>query len=575
MKNVKICEIRQGSRSNYPHLISNDEKYLFCCSHQLGDYNTGDMIFCIHKPRNKAFFTVFTGEEVYTLPNLSTNEWGFEYEGQTYFARKNDVLQKLRVMDQMIIPPGWDWRRPLGRNQIYPLWNAEISRPKDRLARVNDLQLIFRKGDAYELLEYCNKELLLRTEIPECSEIEEEISLYGTPSVYEPETDYQEEEVACVETIPATIKFNDKYRQVLMAIKTKPFVLLAGISGVGKTRLVKSLAYKACFEKELQHSDKPGNFELIKVKPDWYDSSELIGYATQRAGSLKYNVTAFMRFIVKAWCYSHVPFFLCLDEMNLAKVEQYFAEYLSILETRQFNDGRIISEAFISSDDIQLYSEEDALFWRKIGLKDNEPLCLQFLSSGITLPPNLVVVGTVNMDETTHAFSRKVLDRAMTIEMNEFNMKEGLEVSDDNGEYTTNYINAEFLNNKFHDVNTAYHKHLDVSRKVIKELENINAVLLNSHFRFAYRVRNEILIYCAHNEELLPPDTPQDNWLNICLDEMIMMKILSRIEGNEKKCMHIIKELLQKIKYKFPASSKKLTQMLHQLSNSGYTSFWN
>lgn len=573
MENVKICEIRQGSRSNYPHLISNDEQYLFCCSHQLGDYNFGDKIFCIHKPRNKAFYAELSGEEVYTRYNFLPDEWSFEYNGEEYAARKNDVLQKCRIIDQMIIPPGWKWRKQLGRNQIYPLCNAEISRPRDRLARVNDLQLIFKKGPVYEFLEYCNKHLIKRAEMQPYSVVEDEIPSYGTKvSIYEP--DKQVASSAEVQQ-PGALGFNSKYRKIFMAGKTKPFLLLAGISGIGKSRLVRSLAYLTCAEKVLRNVDRPGNFELIKVKPDWRDSSEVIGYTTQRADGLKYNVTDFIRFIVKAWRYLHVPFFLCLDEMNLAKVEQYLAEFLSIMETRRFYDGHIHSDAFISNEEIQLYSKEDPFFWLKMGLTNDEPLCEQFLLSGITLPPNLIVIGTVNMDETTHSFSRKVLDRAMTIEMNEVNLNDGFGAYDNDWQYPETYICTDLLDKTLYDANTAYHKHPEIGRKVIKELENINNALSDSPFRFAYRVRDEILMYCVYNRELMSSRVSLDKWFNTCFDEMIMMKILSRIEGNEKKCGRVLRSLLDRINTKFPESYQKLKQMQYQLINAGYTSFWN
>lgn len=123
----------------------------------------------------------------------------------------------------------------------------------------------------------------------------------------------------------------DKY---LVAIQTKPFLLLAGISGTGKSRIVRELAFKSC-PSYLRDKDgtSPGNYCMIEVKPNWHDSSELLGYHSNIAG--KYQFKKFVRFLVKAKMFPDVPFFVCLDEMNLAPVEQYFAEILSILETRK------------------------------------------------------------------------------------------------------------------------------------------------------------------------------------------------------------------------------------------------
>jgi hypothetical protein len=562
MENVQICEIAMGGSSTYPHIVSKDEKNIFCCSNRLENYKIGDKVYCIYKSLNKAFFAVISSERIPTKENFLLDEWVFEYEDQRYIARQGDVMQLLHVLDQRIIPPDWGWRRPLN-SQVYPIWNTHIDDALARLAKVNDLQRIFKKGPGFKLLESCSKLLRQHSEMKENGAVAQELPVPKI-TLYEP----------CIPKV-SELPFSDTYRQVLMAIKTKPFILLAGISGVGKSRLVRTLAYKTCIETTLRYPDKPGNFELIKVKPDWLDSSELMGYTTQRSGSLRYNVTPFIRFIVKAWRYQHIPFFLCLDEMNLARVEQYFAEFLSILETRRFNEDRLYSDPFICREDIQLYSEEDESFWKKLGSAGDEDLCRQFLSSGITIPPNLIVMGTVNVDETTHSFSRKVFDRAMTIEMNEVDMNKGVEVLENDWEYPEKYISATFLLGQLQDINEAYNINPVAGRLVLNELEEINALLLNSSFRFGYRARNEILTYCIYNGALLPLGTPVRKWLYICLDEMIMMKILSRIEGNEKKCSSIIKSLLVKLAHNYPTSHKKLLQMQGQLNNNGYTSFWN
>ena len=116
--------------------------------------------------------------------------------------------------------------------------------------------------------------------------------------------------------------------QFVTAIKSKPFILLAGISGTGKSRIVRQLAYATGGENP-EKVQKPYNYEMISVHPNWHDSTELLGYVTRVSGNPEYIVTDFLKFIAKAWFYEGIPFFLCLDEMNLAPVEQYFAEYLT------------------------------------------------------------------------------------------------------------------------------------------------------------------------------------------------------------------------------------------------------
>lgn len=180
------------------------------------------------------------------------------------------------------------------------------------------------------------------------------------------------------------------------------------------------MAFESCPDIPALRSDKtaPGNYELIEVKPNWHDSSELLGYESEIGGP-HYVVTPFVRFLVKAMRYPNVPFFVCMDEMNLAPVEQYFAEFLSVLESRKLlADGIITSEPLIKAEVFTKYADQ---LHRDLDITDTETYKAVYdrlKNDGLRLPSNLIVVGTVNMDETTHQFSRKVIDRAMTIEMN-------------------------------------------------------------------------------------------------------------------------------------------------------------
>ena len=134
------------------------------------------------------------------------------------------------------------------------------------------------------------------------------------------------------------------FRPYITAIKSKPFLLLAGISGTGKSRIVRELA-RACWEEDSDEykAQKPRNFEMVQVKPNWHDSSELIGYVSRVSGEPVYVAGDFLKFVAKAWEEPEIPYFLCLDEMNLAPVEQYFAEYLSVVESRKADEDGIIT----------------------------------------------------------------------------------------------------------------------------------------------------------------------------------------------------------------------------------------
>jgi deoxyadenosine/deoxycytidine kinase len=262
-----------------------------------------------------------------------------------------------------------------------------------------------------------------------------------------------------------TINDYNAFDEILCAIKTKPFILLAGISGTGKSRLVRTLAYKTCEKEELRKNPKkPGNFELIPVRPNWHDSTELMGYVSRINGE-KYITTTFLQFIAKAWKNIDIPFLLCLDEMNLAPVEQYFAEYLSIIETRQLQDEKIETDYLIS----KVSFENEALYFQLlVDLELNE---IEF-SNGIGIPSNLVVIGTVNMDETTHSFSRKVLDRAMTFEMNNVDLTAGLDNTQNDWSYPETFISSKEVIGNFtsgaevvNEFAETYNLHLDTFKK--------------------------------------------------------------------------------------------------------------
>ena len=143
---------------------------------------------------------------------------------------------------------------------------------------------------------------------------------------------------------PST-SINPVYRSFITAIKSKPFLLLAGISGTGKSRIVRELA-RSCWEEgsDEYKAQKPRNFEIVQVKPNWHDSSELIGFVSRVSGNPEYVAGDFLKFIARAWEDPNVPYFLCLDEMNLAPVEQYFAEYLSVIESRKADDNGNITK---------------------------------------------------------------------------------------------------------------------------------------------------------------------------------------------------------------------------------------
>ncbi len=397
-----------------------------------------------------------------------------------------------------------------------------------------------------------------------------------------------------------TQKISSSY---LRALRTKPFLLLAGISGTGKSRIVKQMAFDSCPNvKELREDPtSPGNYCLIEVKPNWHDSTELLGYES-KIGGASYQLTTFIKFLVKAMCYPEVPFFVCLDEMNLAPVEQYFAEFLSVLESRTKVEDKIISEPLIKGEIFSNPQYERDLQDKLLGLeiegKVGEGKMLQLATAklspakqkvydilkkeGLRIPENVVVIGTVNMDETTHQFSRKVIDRAMTIEMN---LPEGDPFMDffantSDLSYRSNPTSASLYlatETKAKDVIEALSTENAedtewLKGEIAKVLTALNNALDGTPFKVAYRVQNELLLYFYQ----LWLEDKTAKWreiLNTSVDQILMMKVLPRVEGDEELLEKPLDRLIE-FAEPYTNAKKKLIEMKERLQQSRFASFW-
>lgn len=379
---------------------------------------------------------------------------------------------------------------------------------------------------------------------------------------------------------------SDKYYNILTALRTKPFLLLAGISGTGKSRIVRELAFKSCPE-FLRDADgtTPGNYCMIEVKPNWHDSSELLGYYSHI--SKEYQYTNFIKFLVKAMMFPDVPFFVCLDEMNLAPVEQYFAEFLSVLETRKKVGDRIHTGALVKPEyfkELQNAEGGDGYIFTQWfpEIKRNIPYNIYtnptLAQVGLTLPDNVFIIGTVNMDDTTHQFSRKVLDRAMTIEMNGgklsdmFGQSHNLEYLPEEDIWDVNKFIPEYVTaDEVIAVNPDTAEELKT--KLPERLEEINEVLKDTPFVVSYRVLNELVIYTGN---LLNDGKSIDEAIDEAVNQIVLMKILPRIEGDED--MFIVKgaaeNRLEQLAHLVSGATKaKLEEMNNRLS-TGFTRFW-
>lgn len=377
-------------------------------------------------------------------------------------------------------------------------------------------------------------------------------------------------------------KPNDAIKDYLKAIKTKPFLILGGFSGTGKSQSVKELAYMTCADVNGLQQDKmmPGNYCLVSVKPNWHDSTDLLGYYSSIND--KYVLTDFVRFLVKAMESPKVPFFACIDEMNLAPVEEYFAEYLSVLESREYNlvTKKIESAALLSKEVFsKAYGQFD--IFGELGIAADSKIAESLKKFGLRLPENVVVIGTVNMDDTTHSFSRKVIDRAMTFETQIKVFTADVFDNEGNLHYVSNPMNASEIMPEFASAKDAIAKlkadgvETEALMKNVSDFINeVNTALKGSPFQISYRVLNETILYYYANRT--------DN-INEVFNAMLMSKVLPRIEGDQEKAQRPLNALLKWITddkhddEAFHNSKAKIIEMRKPFEDggSGFTTFWN
>lgn len=328
--------------------------------------------------------------------------------------------------------------------------------------------------------------------------------------------------------------FNDQLsKRFVNSLLAKPFVILTGNSGTGKTRIATRFAKYL----EVQFADGK-NYELVSVGADWTDNTAMLGYFNPLGnnGNGEYCDTAILRLFIRAKENPEYPFFLILDEMNLSHVERYFSDFLSHMET------------------------------------PDTPFAIEHFSNGeLTYPDNLFVIGTVNIDETTYMFSPKVLDRANVIEFKP----------------DRNSVFALFDQQVFEETITSADKNtarafMSLARKIKEKYSmdmswakdafgQVYTILEKYGFEFAYRTVKEICRYIYASKELLNSSFSID----VAVDEQIIQKLLPKVYGNKRSIGDMLEELIKVVEtdYNFKLSAGKLRQMQRTLENTQYVSF--
>lgn len=506
---------------------TNIENFNLCLQHNVAGfpnsgYNPGDLIYIIVKERGDWKL----GGKGILLEPTSKKPWP---DAENYSSAFNIQWQKI---DKPIITEGL--------RKIYP--------PNFGLAIQGKKNLNTFQGKGEEIKNYLDsffskEHAISNTVEPKITpkELIDHVYKYITNKGFQ----YQKDEIA----------------NFYLSLRTKPFVILAGISGTGKTQLPRKFAEALGFsEKQLRQ---------IPVKPDWTDSSELIGYVSLDGKFIEKELTLAIKEASSSEN-QNKPYFFILDEMNLARVEHYFSDFLSVIETRKRNGSKIITDAILREElfnNAANRTDYKQLFW----------------------PQNLFLVGTVNMDETTHTFSRKVLDRANSIEMNEVDLN-WIKTSDEKVNPLNNidysYFETPYLISK----ELTEEEKESISSELEKLIE-INKILQKADLHFAYRVRDEIAFYLGLNKkyELMDNQT--------AFDFQLVQKVLPRIHGSSERIFKVLIELLYFIEkgtepvrtdqdferiapdfppksLKYRKASKKILFMLKRFDEDRFTSFW-
>ena len=350
------------------------------------------------------------------------------------------------------------------------------------------------------------------------------------------------------------LKFSDPVcHRFVAANLTKRFCILTGLAGSGKTKLAEAFAMWLC--------DSDQQYRIVAVGADWTGNENLLGYADAlQAGKYRAPVNGALELMLRAAADPAKPYFLILDEMNLSHVERYFADFLSAMESAN-SQLALHSEAL----DIALDSAAGAL-----GLK---------VPAKLSLPPNLFIIGTVNVDETTYMFSPKVLDRANVIEFRASAADMGAFL-DDPADINLAVLRAQgvafapaFVQRAAAgaDIATlvdAAGNALGPQLKV--DLLEVFGALSNIGAEFGFRTAKEIARFMVIHQEL-----SGTAWIyKDALDAQVLQKLMPKLHGSARKLSGVLKELEAFATTKdLKLTLEKVQRMQQRLERDGFTSF--
>ena len=311
-------------------------------------------------------------------------------------------------------------------------------------------------------------------------------------------------------------------QQLYLNLKCKPFTLILGNSQVDMTALTEA------FAKKMGATGENGRYLQLQVRPDWMDSSDLFGWLNLEG---KFIPGAIMDFLKAAHKDPDHTYFLCLDRIILSRAEYYLRDFITAVDLRGEAERKpYVPKIYFGRDEeaLQTYGEIPAL-------------------------PNLFVMGTVNLDETSLPLPQKFLDRVHTMSMRAGEWEFTLQETD----LSTLYYRLDQWENEA------------VIDDYIQEFEKINQILMQATSYLGFKIRNEGILYLLHNRatELLPE--------KVAMDHVLTQKVLPRIQGGAKLIQPMLENFLTYCQENdYPETARKATQMLKQCQSSGYCSCW-
>ena len=318
-----------------------------------------------------------------------------------------------------------------------------------------------------------------------------------------------------------------------LSLQSRPFVVTMGRSNAPQIRFVTLLA------EAIGATQDNGRLQILPVKPDWMDFSDLFGYVRL---SGRFDPGAIIDFVKAAQDDPEKPYILCLEKVLLDRMEYYLNDILRPMEARKeenYEPQPLVTEKYYGSD------TEAA---EKYGT--------------LYIPENLYVVCTLNLDETSLPLNQKLLDRIYTIELTEKDMPVG---------GAEEPVQAAEVDNAF--LQPAYRGLFQCAEEPLvercfAEFETMNKMLMKGSAYVGYQIRNDAAVYVCNAvaSGLL-------TWEQ-AMDQQILQKVLSHVQGSMKSVGPVLQELAAFCRGRYPRSAAKITQMIQKGEQDEYTSCW-